>query len=179
MGKKWKLWQTIFLGSKITSDGDRNHEIKRHLFLGRKAIYQSRQHRLVHSVMSESLNPMDCSISSFPVHHQLPELTQTHAHWVSDAIQPSHPLLSPPPTFNHSQNQGLFQWVNSLHHVAKVLQFQETLASCLPMNIQEFPLGWFPLGWTGWICLQSKGLSRVSSNTTVQEHQFFSAQLSL
>ena len=70
-------------------------------------------------------DPMDCSMPSLPVHHQLPELTQTHVHCVSDAIQPSHPLSSPsPPTFNLSQHQGLFQWVGSLHQVAKVLEFQ-------------------------------------------------------
>ena len=70
-------------------------------------------------------NPMDCSTPGFPVHHQLPEPTQTHVHWVGDVIQPSHPLLSPsPPTFNLSQHQGLFQWVDSLHQVAKVLEFQ-------------------------------------------------------
>ena len=60
-------------------------------------------------------NPMDCSMPGFPVHHQLPELNQTHVHWVGDAIQPSHPLSSPSPTFNLSQHQGLFQWVSSLH----------------------------------------------------------------
>ena len=60
-----------------------------------------------------------------PVHHQLPELTQTHIHWVSDAIQPSHPLPSPfPPILNLSQIQGLFKWVRSSHQVAKVLEFQ-------------------------------------------------------
>ena len=70
-------------------------------------------------------NPMDCSTPAFPVHHQLPELAQTHVHWVSDAIQPFHPVLSPfPPAFTLSQHQGLFQWVSSLHQVAKVLQFQ-------------------------------------------------------
>ena len=70
-------------------------------------------------------NPMDCSTPGFPVHCQLPEFTQTHAHWVSDAIQPSHPLSSPsPPAFNLSQHQGLFQWVSSSHQVAKVLEFQ-------------------------------------------------------
>ena len=70
-------------------------------------------------------NPMDCSMPSFPVHHQLPELAQTHVHWVSDTIQPSHPLLSPSlPTFNLSQEQGLFQWDSSSHQVAKVLEFQ-------------------------------------------------------
>ena len=70
-------------------------------------------------------DPMDCSTPGLPVHHQLLELTQTHVHWVGHAIQPSHPLLSPsPPVFNLSQHQGLFQWVSSLHQVAKVLEFQ-------------------------------------------------------
>ena len=70
-------------------------------------------------------NPMDCSSPGFPVHHQLLELTQTHVHWVSDAIQPSHPLSSPsPPAFNLSQHQSLFQWVCSSHEVAKVLELQ-------------------------------------------------------
>ena len=59
-----------------------------------------------------------------PVHHQLPESTQTHVHWGSDAIQPSHPLSSPSPAFNFSQHQSLFQWVSSLHQVAKQLEFQ-------------------------------------------------------
>ena len=68
---------------------------------------------------------MDCSTPDLPVHHQLPELTQTHVHWVSDAIQLSHPLSSPsPPAFNLSQQQGLFQWVSSSHEMAKVLEFQ-------------------------------------------------------
>ena len=70
-------------------------------------------------------DPMDYSKPGFPVHHQLLELTQTHIHWFSDAIQPSHPLSSPsPPAFNLSQHQGLFQWVSSLHQVAKVLELQ-------------------------------------------------------
>ena len=70
-------------------------------------------------------NPMDCSTLGFPVHHQLPELTQTHVHQVSDVIQPSHPLSSPfPPALNPSQHQGLFHWVSSSHQVAKVLEFQ-------------------------------------------------------
>ena len=67
---------------------------------------------------------MDCSMPGLPVHHQLPELTQTHVHRVGDAIQPSHPLSSPSPAFNLSQNQGLFKWVSLLHWVAKVLEFQ-------------------------------------------------------
>ena len=68
---------------------------------------------------------MDYSTPGLPVRHQIPEFTQTHVHWVSDAIQPSHPLSSPsPPTFNLSQHQGLFKWVSSSHQVAKVLEFQ-------------------------------------------------------
>ena len=118
-------------------------------------------------------DPMDCSTPGLPVHHQLLESTQTRVHWVSDAIQPSHPLLSPsPPNFSLSQHQGLFQWVSSLHQVAIILEFQ--------LQHQSFQwIFWFPLGKTGWISLQSKWLSRVSSNTTVQKHQCFSAQLSL
>ena len=84
----------------------------------------------------------------------------------------SHPLSSPfPSAVNLSQHQGLFQWVDSSHQVAKVLE----LSASVLMNIQ----GWFPLGLMGLISFQSKGLSRVFSNTTVQKHQFFSAQLSL
>ena len=120
-------------------------------------------------------DPKNSSPPGFPIHHQLPELTQTHVHRVSDAIQPSHPLLSPSPTFNLPQRQGLFQWVGSLHQVAKVLEFQLWHWKDFPMNIQD----WFSLGGTGWISLQSKRLSRVFSNTTVQKHQFFGAQLSL
>ena len=70
-------------------------------------------------------DPMNCSTPGVPVHHQLREFTQTHVHWVGDAIQPSYPLLSPsPPAFNPSQHQGLFKWVNSSNQVAKVLEFQ-------------------------------------------------------
>ena len=170
---------------------------------------------------------MNHSTTGLPVHHQLLEFTQIHIHWVNDAIQPSHPPSSPsPPAPNPSQHQNLFQWVNSWHEVARVLD--GSLASCrprghkesdsteqlnwteltivppgvlvtwsfqmrqlfssggqsvgvlastsvLPMNTQD----WSPLGWTGWISLQSKGLSRVFSNTTVQKHQSFGPQLSL
>ena len=70
-------------------------------------------------------DPMNCSTPGLPVHHQLPEFTQTHVHRVSDAIQPSHSLLSPsPPAPNPSQHQSLFQGVNSSHEVAKVLEFE-------------------------------------------------------
>ena len=67
-------------------------------------------------------NPMDCNMPAFPVLHHLPEIAQPQVHWVSDAMQPSHPLSSPYPAFNRSQHQGLFQWVGSLYQVAKVLE---------------------------------------------------------
>ena len=120
-------------------------------------------------------DPMNHSTSGLPVRHQLPESTQTHVHWVGDAIQPSHLLSSPSLSApNPSQHQGLFQWVNSSHEVAKVIGISAS-SSVLPMNTQD----WSPLEWTGWISLHSKELSRVFSNTTVQKHQFFRAQLSL
>ena len=85
---------------------------------------------------------MNCSTPAFPVHHQLPELAQTHVHQISDAIQPSYPLpSSSPPAFNSSQHQGIFHWVSSSHQVAKV----SASASVLPKNMQD----WFPLGLTG------------------------------
>ena len=119
-------------------------------------------------------DPMSRSMPGLPVHHQLLESTQTHVHPVGDAIQPSHPLSSPsPPAPNPSQHQSLFQWVNSSHEVGQSTGVS-ALASFLPKNTQ----GWSPLEWTGSISLQSKGLSRVFSKTTVQSHQFFSAQLS-
>ena len=115
-------------------------------------------------------DPMNRSMPGLPVHHKLPEFTQIHVHWVSDAIQPSHPLSSPsPPAPNPSFPMSqLFAWGGQSTRVS-------ASASVLPMSTQD----WSPLGWTGWISLQSKGLSRVFSNTTVQKHQFFSAQLSL
>ena len=115
------------------------------------------------------VTPMDCSTPAFSFHHQLPELTQTHVHWVSDAIQPFHPLLSPSPAFNLSQHQGLLQWVSSSHQMAKVFELQ----------LQHQSFQWISLQLTGWISLQSKGLSRVFANTMIQNHQFFSTQLSL
>ena len=117
-------------------------------------------------------DPMDCSTPGLPVHHQLAEFTQTHCHWVSDAIQPSYPWSSPsPPAFNLCHHQGLFK---SVLPIRWPKYWVSASASVFPMNIQD----WFPLGLTGLISLQPKGLSRVFSNTTVQKHQFFSTQLS-
>ena len=135
-------------------------------------VVQSLQFSSVAQSCPTLCNPKNCSTRGLPVCHQLPDFTQTHVHRVSGAIQPSHPLSSPsPPAPNPSQHQGLFQWVSSLREVAKVLGVSAS-ASVLPVNTQD----WSPLGWTGWISLHSKGLSRVFSNTTVQKHQFFGAQ---
>ena len=86
-------------------------------------------------------DPMDCSTPGFPVHHRLLELAQAHVHWISDAIQPSHPLLSSsPPAFSLSQHQGLFQWVRSLHQLGKLLELQ--LQSFQGIFRIEFLLDW-------------------------------------
>ena len=118
-------------------------------------------------------DPMNLSTPGLPVHHHLPEFTQTHVHRVGDAVQPYHPLIP----FSHLQSfpaSGSFQMSQFFASGGQNV-VDSAKASVLPMNIQD----WSPLGWTGWISLQSKGLSRVFSNTTVQKHQLFSAQLSL
>ena len=80
---------------------------------------------------------MACSMSGFTTLHQLLEFAQTHVHWVSDAIQPSHPLSSPsPPAFNLSQHQGLSQWVSSLPYMAKVLELQNQFIQQIFMKLQ-------------------------------------------
>ena len=105
-------------------------------------------------------DPMDYSFPGLPVHHQLPEFTQTHVYWVSDAIQPSHPLSYPsPPVFNLSLHQDLFQWVSSLHQVAKVLELQLIIS---PSNeysgLISFRMDWLDL-------LTVQGASQESSPT--------------
>ena len=110
-------------------------------------------------------DPMNCSTPGLPVHHQLPEFTETHVHWVGDAIRHlilSRPLLLLPQSLPASESfpmSQLFAWGGQSTGVS-------ALASVLPMNTQN----WSPSEWTGWIYLQSKGLSRVFSNTTVQKH---------
>ena len=117
-------------------------------------------------------NPMNCSTPGFAVSHHPSEFAQTHVHWVSNAIQPFHPLLPASPlAFNLCQQRGLFQWVSSSHQVGNT----GASASVLPMNIQD----WFPLELTDLIPLQSHGLSGVFSSTTVWKHRFFSTQPSL
>ena len=99
-------------------------------------------------------DPTDCSTPGLPVHHQLVELTQTHVHRVGDVIQQSHPLLSLQ-SFTVSGSFPMSQFFTSGGQSISI----SASASVLPMNIQD----WFPLGWTGWNCLQSKGLSKESS----------------
>ena len=120
-------------------------------------------------------NPMDCSRPGLTCPSPTPRVYSGScplSRWCHPTISSS--VVSFSSAFNLSQHQGLFQWVSSLHQVAKSIEVSAS-ASVLPMNIQDL----FPLGWTGWISLQSKGLSRVFSNTTVQKHQFFGSQLSL
>ena len=100
-------------------------------------------------------NPIDCSTPGFPVYHQLPQFAQTHVHWVSDAIQPSDPLSSPsPPAFNLSQHQGLFQWVSSLHQVAKDLELQLQYRSFQWIFKIDFLQDW--LVWSPWSARDSQ-----------------------
>ena len=124
-------------------------------------------------------DPMDCSTLGLPVHHQHPESTQTHVHWVGDAIQPLHPLSSPSsPALNLSQHQGLFKWLNSLHQVAKVLEFQ----------LQHQFFQWTPRtdllqnGLVGSPCIQGTLKSLLQHHTSkpsiLQHSAFFTVQLS-
>ena len=158
--KKWRSWHLgpitawqvdgetvetvtnfIFLGCKITANGDYSHEIRRYLLLGRKAMtnpdsilkrcyFADKDLSAAAAAKSLQSCPTLCDLLNhsppgLPVQHQLPEFTKTHVHRVSDAIQPSYPLTSPSlPARNPSQHQGLFQWVNSSHEVAKLLTFQ-------------------------------------------------------
>ena len=119
----------IFLGSKITADGDCSHKIKRHLLLERKAMTNLVQFSSVHfSSVAQSCptlcDPMNHKHAKPPCPSPTPRVHPNSWHWVSDDIQPSHPLSSPSPAFNLSQDWGLFQWVSSSHQVAKVLEPQ-------------------------------------------------------
>ena len=133
-------------------------------------IKRSDQIRSVSQSCLTLCDPMNRSTPGLPVHHQLQEFTQTHVHRVSDPAISSFviPFSSCPQSLPASESfpmSQLFAWGGQSTGVS-------ALASFLPMNTQ----GWSPSEWTGWISLQSKGLSRVFSNTTVQKHQLFSAQ---
>ena len=124
-------------------------------------------------------SPMDHTMPGFPVHHQLRQLTQTHVHWVSDAIQPSHPLLSPsPPAFNLSQHQGLFQWVSSSYQVVKVLEFQ-----LQPQSFNEYSkLISFRMDWLDLLAVQGTLKSLLQHHSSkasiLQCSAFYIVQLS-
>ena len=172
-------WFAIFFsrGSSQARDQTRVSHTEGRLF----TVWATRKTQLYSSIQFSSVirsyptlyDPVNHSMPGLPVHHQLLESTETHVHWVSDAIQPSHPLLTLlllPLSFPASESfqmSQLFAWGSQSIGVS-------TSTSVLPMNTQD----WSPLGWTSCISLQSKGLSRVFSNTTVQKHQFFGSQLS-
>ena len=147
------------------------------VYLGNeKAEYICWTHLLLFSSV-QSLNrvcePMDHSIPGLPVHHQLPELTQTHVDSVGDALQPSHSLsvIAFTSRLQSFLASGSFQMSQFFTSGGQSIGVSAS-ASVLPMNSEN----WFPLGWTGWISLQSKALSRIFSNTTVQKNQFFGTQ---
>ena len=122
-------------------------------------------------------DPMDCSTPGFPVPHHLSEFAQTHVRWVSDAIQLSHPLLSPSsPAFDLSQHRGLFQWVTSLHQVAKVLELQH-------QSFQRIFRVYFLQDWLVWSPCSPRDsqvfLQQHSSKASILWHSaFFRVQLS-
>ena len=123
-------------------------------------------------------NPMDCSMPGLPVHHHLLQFTQTHVHWVSEAIQPSHPLLSPPHIFNISQHQDLFKWVSSSHQVAKVWSFSFNIN---PSN--EHPgLISFRMDWLDLLAVQGTRKSLLQHHSSKASifwcSAFFTVQLS-
>ena len=113
--------------------------------------------------MSDSLDHMNHSTPGLPVHHQLPESTQTHVHWISDAIQPSHPCLSPSlSALNLSQHQGLFKWVSSSHQVAKVLEFQLQHQSFQWI----FRTDYFRMDWLDLLAVQGTLKSLLQNNSS-------------
>ena len=129
--------------------------------------------------MSNFCDPMDCSTPGFPVLHQLLELAQTHVHRVGDAIQPSHPLSSLfPHAFNHSQHQGLYKWVSSLHQVAKVLELHFRIS---PSNEYSGLIS-IRIDWQDLLAVQGTLkclLQHHSSKTSILQHSaFFMVQLS-
>ena len=139
------------------------------------------QYVLISSVISVTqscpalCDSMDCSMPGFPVHYQLPELTQTHVHQVGDAIQPSHPLSFPSPLLlSISPSIRVFSNESALR-----IRWPKDWSFSFIISPSNEYSGLISLRLTSWISVQSKGLSRIFSNTTVQKHQFFGTQLSL
>ena len=163
----------IFLGSKITADGDYSHEIKRCLLLGRKVMTNLVQFSC--SVVSNSLWPHESQHARPPCPSPTPGVhsnSRPSSWWCHPAISSSViPFSSCPQSLPASESFPMSQLLAWGGQSTGVSAF----ASFLPKKSQ----GWSPSEWIDWISLQSKGLSRVFSNTTVQKHQFFCAQLSL
>ena len=114
-------WKRPWCWARLRAEGEVG-DLKIYTYIGFVYTYQFSSVTQSCPILCDS---MDCSTPGFPVHHQLLELAQTHVHWVSDAIQPSHPLSSPSSlAFNLYQHQGLFQWISSSQQVAKLLEFQ-------------------------------------------------------
>ena len=147
MNKSLNLFKTPFINNKPAFIADQ--EIKSNNTC--EKIKEKAQFSSVAQLSPTLWDPTNHSMPALPIHHQLPEFTQTHVHWVGGAIQPSHLLSSPsPPALNLSQHQGLFQWVSSSHQVAKVLEFQLQIS---PSN--EYPgLISFRMGWLDLLAVQ-------------------------
>ena len=128
-------------------------------------------------------DPMNCSTPSLPVHHQLPEFTQTHVHRVGDAIQPSHPLLSPsPPTFNLSQHQGFFQWVNSSHEFFSTSPKYWSFSFSISPSNEHPGLISFKMDWLDLLAVQGTLKSLLQHHSSkasfLRRSAFFIVQLS-
>ena len=145
-------------------------------------ILNKHQFNSVMQLCSTFCDLMDCSMPGFPVHHQHPEVAQTHVHQVGDALQPSHPLSSPSPpaSFNLFQHQGLFQWVRSSHQVAKVLELQHQ--SWMNIINEYSGLISFRIYWLDLLAVQGtlkSLLQHLSSKASILWHStFFIVQLS-
>ena len=177
-GLLWKKTKIILLFLRLHPSTAFHTLLLTLTFLLRNS-FQRDQIRSVVQSCPTLCDPMDCSTPGSPVLPYLPELAQTHVHWVSDAIQPSHPLLSPsPPAFNLFQHQGLFQGVSSLNQVAKVLEFQ----------LQHQSFQWIfglismRMDWLDLLAVQGilkSFLQRHSSKASILQHSaFFIVQLS-
>ena len=121
-----QLWVERGILLQLSLEERRNTRMDKDMLINKSdRKLESVQFSAVSQLCPTLCDPMNCSTPGLPVHHQLLEFTKTHVHWVGDAIQPSYPLSSPsPPAPNPSQHQGLLQWVNFSHEVAKVLEFQ-------------------------------------------------------
>ena len=169
MGKQWKQYtETLFSWApKSLQMVIAARKLKDHCSLEEKLWPISVQFSLVTQSCPSVRDPMDHSTPGLPIHHQLPEFTQTHVHWVGDAIQPSHPLSCPSPAFNLSQHQGLFEWVSSSYQVAKILEFQ---LQHHPSN-EHSGLISFRMDWLDLVYIHNKNI--LCQRQASQKHHYF------